>query len=1355
MTSFDLLNSPLEGRNLIEASAGTGKTYTIAGLYLRLLLEQRLSVDQILVVTFTVAATEELRGRIRSRIRDALAAFASGSSNDDDFLAGLVKKCDDRREAELLLTNALRCFDEAVVFTIHGFCQRTLQEKAFECSSFFDTELITDQSSLMQEVVDDFWRIHAYNSPSQAFISFAGNKWGPRALAALVQASASRLNVLRVIPEEDPPDTRDLEDACTIALDKMRKLWPTVREEVEELLAGSQGLNRRKYPQASLKGWIQTVDKYLSAGSFLPFPGELECFGANALECAVKKGCQPPRHQLFILVDDLCSKLKELEAAFDQRLIHLKRKLLLFVREELPKRKIEQNIRSFDDLLLSLQSALRGKGGADLAQVIREKYRAALIDEFQDTDPIQYAIFKTIYPDRENILFLIGDPKQAIYSFRGADVFAYIEAAKDVEARYTLGTNWRSVPELIRAVNTIFSNRDNPFIFEDIPFHPVSPPAVSVPDERGKTCLELDAQLNAASVRECGTQIDTASLQKLGAQAGDAPLKEFGTQPGGAHIQKLDAQPDTASLQLWFLGCEDVHHPAASGKRISKGEAKKQLPEAVASEIGRLLRAGQKGQARIDGRPVTPGDIAVLVRTNEQARSMQEALQVRKIPSVLYSSESLFTSREAVELLTVLAAVAEPGREEKIKAALVTDLMGMSGNELASLIGDSAAWGMWLEKFRAYHELWARRQGFMIMASTLIAQEKIKSRLLAYRDGERRVTNLLHCMEVLHQAALENNLGIEGLVKWFTRQINEHPEKEEYQIRLETDEKAVKLVTIHKSKGLEYSIVFCPFCWSGVREEKEMAFFHDPESGHKTTIVLGSQNLLHARGKGTVKSLATQEALAEDLRLLYVALTRARYRCYLVWGTIGRAEASALAYLLHPAEGDGTAGGSDPVQTTAAWLSRLDNQKMLDDLGVLAQKAKGAITICPMPETSKDTFEAAEGPGDSLSCRTFSGSIPDDWHIASFSFLVSGREELGEWGEGRGLDEKHPVEDAGVDRGVDRGVGREVGREVDRGIDRGAGRGIAAGGQEIAARGQETAGGQEITARGQEKRIGAAGQRTVAAGQGIVSEDQEEDALLSPDDFPRGTRAGTCLHDILQNLDFAERTPEATEKLVQERLAAHGFDPAWTMPVCSLLDRVLATPLLDGQEGFSLSCLARKDRVAEMEFYLPLERITSRGLGRIFEAHGGPDVPKGFAGMLEMLDFAPVKGLLKGFIDLVFHFGGRYYLVDYKSNYLGPGLENYAQDILPEIMEREYYLLQYHLYTVAFHKYLARRVKGYDYEVHFGGIFYTFLRGMDPSRGSGFGIYRARPSLALIDSLDRYFCGSSMVLAGGKIDPLK
>ncbi|MGA1874688.1 MAG: exodeoxyribonuclease V subunit beta [bacterium] len=1225
MQPFDLLGSPLEGRNLIEASAGTGKTYTIAGLYLRLLLEKRLSVEQILVVTFTLAATEELRSRIRRRIREAHEAFSSEQSQDP-FLAGLVGKVKNAAEARILLTNALRCFDEAAIFTIHGFCQRTLLDKAFECHSLFSTNFISDQSTFLQEAVDDFWRIHVYTA-SPEFIGFLRQKkTSPESLASLAGRYAGR-PFLRIIPEHECIETDGLEKKCREAFDELGRIWFESQEDVEDLLLHHKGLNRHSYREASLEKWSKEVSRYLSSGSLFPCCEKLAKFGAGSLAGAVKKGCEAPDHPLFSKCDEFLRLLRELEEAFGRKLQAFKRKLLAFVQEELPRRKRKENLQSFDDLLLTVQSALQKDGGEALAGELRRKYQAALIDEFQDTDPVQFAIFTTIYPDRKSTLFLIGDPKQAIYSFRGADIFAYLEARKAVEWQYTLDTNWRSSPELVRAINTLFSNRRNPFVYPDIPFY------------RIKSAFEASTN---------------------------------GLAWGEGHEQ------DRAPFRLWFMTRGD------SGKLISKGTAEEKVPEAVADEIGRLLGEGKAGRAvlHLDGRPVEAKDIAVLVRTNRQARLVQEALRSRGIPSVLYSTESLFSSREARELLTVLSAVADSTHESSVRAALATDMMGVSGDDLAVLIGDETAWTGRLEKFSRFHELW-RERGCITMSRTLVAQEGVRSRLLAYPDGDRRLTNLLHCFEVLHQASLEHKLGMKGLIKWFARQIEEQPEKEEYQIRLETDEEAVRLITIHRSKGLEYPIVFCPFVWGagGGKENSEVTFFHDPDQGRKATLVLGSPD----GAESSFRSLMKKEILAENLRLLYVALTRARERVYLVWGAFREQEILAPAFLLHPNGEEKTDDPADPADPdnllaeSESPLANLEDRQMLNDLEALVRKAEGAITVSPLPERTCASYRTRQDV-PSLFLRRFSRVIPCRRLTASFSSLTSGKAE--------GWDEP--------------------------------------GSDDLSMSGES----DERTAEEE------------------LEAPEREDSLTILQ-FPRGAKAGTCLHEIFERLDFASQDHEVTLPIVQERLLIHGFSEDWTPAVCSMVRNVLSTPLEEGKPDFTLSTLSRhgrirnRDQVREMPFYFPIASITSRRLGEILKAFGGPNVPERLADLVGKLDFTQTGGFLKGYIDLVFQHDGSYFLLDWKSNYLGSSLEHYRKGTLQETMEREYYFLQYHLYTVALHKYLARRIPGYDVETHFGGIFYVFLRGVAPE-APHYGIFRDRPSRALIEALSRYFEGSAL-----------
>ncbi|NVM27028.1 MAG: UvrD-helicase domain-containing protein, partial [Desulfobacterales bacterium] len=590
-----------------------------------------------------------------------------------------------------------------------------------------------------------------------------------------------------------------------------------------------------------------------------------EKFTSGELEESVKKNHAPPGHPFFDLCQTLREKQRELERVFDQRLLGLKVELFHYVHDELVRRKGQKNIQFFDDLLLRLHRSLEEKSGEALAGAMRMKFRAALIDEFQDTDPIQYAIFKRVFGTGKGILFLIGDPKQAIYGFRGADVFAYMDAARDVESRYTLGENWRSEPDLIAAINAIFARADRPFVYDEIPFQPAAPATNKDPD-----FLRMDGQ------RE-------------------------------------------PPLELWFVDASKVGEP---GKTITKTRARELIPRAVADEISRLISLGRDSRTLIGKTPLSEGDIAVLVRTNSEARLMQETLSSLGIPSVLYTTESLFDSHEALEMDRVLAGISEPNNERLLKAAMATDMMGTRGEELDGLTEDETGWEKWLLNLKRYHDLW-EEHGFIRMFRYLLFEQKVLTRLMSFPDGQRRTTNVLHLSEVLHVASTERRLCMAGLLKWLSEQRDSTaPRLEEHQLRLESDENAVKLVTIHKSKGLEYPVVFCPFAWGGSRIErkKDPFTFHDELDNMRLTLDLGSE------GMDENRVFAEKEQLAENLRLLYVALTRARSRCYLVWGRFKDAETSAPAYLFHQ---QGLREGGNVVDTTEERFMGLRDEDLI------------------------------------------------------------------------------------------------------------------------------------------------------------------------------------------------------------------------------------------------------------------------------------------------------------------------------------------------------------------------------------------------------------------------------------------
>ncbi len=1195
---FNLIDSPLEGSNLIEASAGTGKTYAITGLFLSLILEKNLPANEILVVTFTEAATDELKDRIRIRLREAIEAFSTGQGRDK-FLNGLIGKID-RVKALRSLNEALRIFDESCIYTIHGFCRKMLREYAFESGSLFDTELVTDQEGLKKEVVEDFWRMHFYHE-SPLFVNYAVHrKTSPGNLLSIFAGKAVGLD-LKIIPAPENPDSSVEELQFKEAFEEMRRAWPAAKEAVEQIFVTDKGLNRTKYGK-KIPVWIQRMEDLAASGGNNPilFDG-FSKFCSSEIEGAVKKNHTAPEHPFFHICETLRDTCEELADVFEKRLLGLKIKLFHFLQGELDLRKKRKNIQFFDDLLLRLYRALEGKGGKDLARGIREKFKAALIDEFQDTDPIQYAIFKNIFNAKKSGLFLIGDPKQAIYGFRGADIFAYMDAAAHARNRYTLNENWRSEPGLITAVNAVFENASPPFVYEQIPYHRVRPPA----EKKDFELLEIKGVLS------------------------ESPM------------------------QLWFL---DAGKITGSAKALNKSTARLRIAGAVAAEISRLLSLAAARKAMLGDRPLQEMDIAVLVRQNTEAHIMQQALSELKVPSVLYTTDNLFVSHEALEMERVLAGIVQPDKERALKSSLTTDMIGVSGEHIDRIIENEGEWEKWLVRFREYHTLW-NRHGFMRMFKSMALEEKALPRLMSFPDGERRSTNLLHLSEVLHQASVEKKLGMTGLLKWLSeKRDTETQTADEHQLRLESDENAVRLVTIHRSKGLEYPVVFCPFVWGGSRSRDRNGpfMFHDESENMKLTFDMGSEALDENR------VLAEKEMLAENLRLMYVAMTRAKNRCYLVWGRFNKADTSAPAYLLHPPDSDGR---DNILDATSARFNSLSDPGIYAELETLCGKAEGAIRLSEMPEKAGVDYSPQSGLQEKLRFQRFKGHIDQGFRISSFSSLISNQPNRAEIADHDG----------------------------------------------------------EIGADGYDQR----------ESEGLI--DREEPAGIFA--FPKGAGPGTFMHDILEHLDFTRKDDAHMKELVETKLLEYGFETLWNQTICDMLRNVLSVPLEPDQKDFTFSGIPNTERLNELGFYFPLKSITPEKLKRLFERMPIAELSSDFPERMGKLNFSPVSGFMKGFMDMVFQFQNRFYLVDWKSNYLGSRVEDYSPEALGMAMEEDLYILQYHIYTVALHQYLKVRLSDYSYEKHFGGVYYIFLRGVKPDMGPEFGVYRDRPPAELITEL--------------------
>ena len=1216
----------LVGTSLVEASAGTGKTYTITTLFLRLVVEEGLSVSAIVVVTFTEAATAELRGRIRRRLRQALEAFDDPSRASDDDLRAIVTRVADRDEGRRRVAAALGELDLAAISTIHAFCLRALQERAFESGARFGLELTPDTSELAREIAEDYWSSRMVPMAPDLY-RIARKPLDLTTTRTLVDAFARRAPDVTILPLAPPAGVEEtLRPALAKAFAAAGTTWRAHGKRVRALLLGAKKeLSQAKgdgYTEANVTRWCDELDALFATGTpSFSLPDAVGKLSRRRLD-AKQKGKNPrPDHPFFAEAEALADIA---ERAGGELVLGLKHELAAYVRREMSARKAARGVQGFDDLLLSLDRALASDGGEALARALRGQYKAALIDEFQDTDPVQFRIFRRVFHDERTPLLFVGDPKQSIYAFRGADVFSYFQAAKDAAgAPYTLDTNRRSDPSLVRAVNAIFERADAPFVFDEIAFHPVT-----------------------AHAKE-----DRLTFSK-------------GVEDG------RDGEP----FEILFL-------PRGSGqdKPYNKGWLGDRLPGLVAAEIARFLASG----ARIEDRPVRAGDVAVLTRTNDQARSVQDALRALGIPTVLESEASVFESPEAGELEQVLRAVLEPTRTGVLRSALGTSIVGLSAEAIVALEADESGWQAWSERFRAIQEVWASR-GFMPAYRALLGELGTTPRLLAYVDGERRVTNLLHLGDLLHSASRRERLGPSGLVRWLgVMRGAPHEtgllEGEAAELRLESDARAVKLLTIHKSKGLEFPIVYCPFLWStSVRTNPTCLPFHDASDGHRLKLHLDPDAAPDA------VAAAEREDQAELQRLLYVALTRAKHRCSIVWGAVNQADTSCLAYTLHPKR--------------TSWKD-ISDRDLRADLRVLEEASQGAIGVRDLDLTgaSPPRYDGGEErEGGELRARVYDRSIDRWWRIGSFSAMTSGAHSSVGAPEAEGRD-RDEVDEVATDASTTEAEDRErddVGERV----------------------------------------------ASEAQGEGSASFDGEAPpgrVLLH--DFPRGTKAGTLLHSVLEDHDFTDRDPGAHARLVRDKLEAFGYGDKGLQPaLAEAIDAMLDTPL---GIGARLRDIPRARRIDELEFLLPVTQeprtqVTAKAIAAVFAKHRTEAVPRAYVDdHLAKLGFLPLRGFLRGFVDLVFEHYGRFYVVDYKSNHLGVTASDYAPERLAPAMSHANYFLQYHLYTLAVHRWLERRMRGYDYDRAFGGVLYLFARGMHPSHPAGTGIFFDRPTRAMVDAL--------------------
>ena len=1188
---LNVMTLPLFSERLIEASAGTGKTYTIAGLYLRLLLghgdenahPRPLSVDEILVVTFTDAATSELRDRIRARIVQTRQAFIAGFS-DDPLISELLNQYPDHAQAEYLLLNAVRQMDEAAIFTIHGFCQRMLKEHAFESGSYFETEFITDQATIRIQAVEAFWResfYHTNDSQDLLLAKLVDSLWAsPQLLLKDISRYLSDPYLSIQAPLADKSLKQSL-NAIVESIDQFKQQWLAAYQDIESHIKES-GVDKRSYSSRNVPKWIGQITEWAQQPTqSIVVPDSLARFDVDLLHEKTKKGAAPSLN-IFTVVNQFLAQDIDLKPA-------LLAQAIAYTRKHVSDYKKQQSLLSFDDLLTNLHQALdsnRSAQAVSLATKIRTQYPLAMIDEFQDTDLMQYEIFNTIYGAQSDAgLLMIGDPKQAIYSFRGADIFTYIKARKTVKNHYTLGTNYRSTPMMVDGVNRLFEQSSAPFIYrDDIGFTPVK----SVPN---KPTFILDGQ----------------------------------------------EQP---AITQWLLPSEGT---------VSNSDYQTQMALACANQINTLLTQGLNGQAGFKNEEsmvaVKASDIAVLVRTGREAQLVKTQLAQQGIASVYLSNrQSIFGSTIIKDCWRVLHAIANPNDGRAIRSAMATGLMAQSLEQLERLNNDERRWQQLVDECHYYQDRW-QKVGVLAMLREFMHQHQLPSQLLALADGERQLTDLMHLGEMLQQQSLEI-VGEHALLHWLSDQMsNSDQENQEQQLRLESDKNLVQIVTIHKSKGLEYNLVFLPFICSA-RVTKEPIYHQDDHT------------LVDLKFGADALEAADKERLAEDLRLFYVAITRAIHHVWLGFAPVKSGQANK-------------AKTSDLHQSAIGYLyfaGEITNAEQLTARLSEMTATYNTMITCAPPLSKMPVFENVhEQQSPVLNARHFDGDIENNYWITSYSALSKS---------------SHSHEPTDIDASLET---------------------LAVDWEEALANVQDP-----------------------------VLEEATELTVFS---FPRGAHAGTFLHTLFEEIDFSETNSQVFSDKVSELLGESEFEDHWLGVLEDLIDNVLNKPLNYGDlpPQFKLSQLAMADKQVEMEFFMPIASLNCQALNECLSKHDP------LSKQAQDLSFNDVKGMLKGFIDLLFVADGKYYVLDYKSNHLGDTINDYSMAAMTETMVDHRYDFQYQLYSLALHRLLASRMSDYDFEQHFGGVFYLFLRGMDKNSSLDEGIFYNRPSKALIEELDALF----------------
>ncbi len=755
---FDAKTVDLAGKNLIEASAGTGKTYSIAILVLRLIIEKRIPLEKILMVTFTKPAVAELESRIRKFVRQAYK-YSLNIEIENQTIREVVDRSG-KESSKNELIKAVQSLDQLSVMTIHSYCERSLMQYPFETAQSFDFEIATDISDIRDLVVDDYWRKKINTLDKDLYLHF------------------TEFLTRRMIQDVLNKALEDKEYICG-GIDE-EAILKQIKESVQKTETARKTFeNHIRENFQNIKGMVPT-DRY--AVNFLKNASISPLTFIEAYKDGYNKGTQYIQHS-FPKEYDLCNgfmlEQKTLAELSHKFVYHLFKLAVDELTKKVVNYKADRRVIDFNDQIKLLHLAVNtGRVNTALAS----QYMAVFIDEFQDTDIHQYEIFSKLFSGK--ILFYIGDPKQSIFGWRKADIETYKSAKESVDNIYSMNLNFRSTGELINALNDFFS-MDNPFADDQINYQQV---------ERG--------------------------LQNLGSMT--------------------ENNADVEPLEIYGFN------------------NKTEIEKFVVNAVRHLL---VKEEININGERIRPSDIAIIVRTNREGRALKKSLSKADIPAVTIDNSKVMSSDEAETTRYLLETVMQPTRGA-INRVLLNPCFGKNMKDVEELEDEKH-----LDQFRVLRSIWHDSGIYNMMFRFFDLYQVRKFGLEMGIEGQRILTNFYQIAEILHQAELQNKYTPNELWLWCKRAQNDNNDENEQ--RVESQDDAVKITTIHKCKGLTYKIVFAPFLDLIIneypifefREQGEYKFTHQPDENQK--------------------KLWSEQIEQENRRLIYVALTRAQYKVYI------------------------------------------------------------------------------------------------------------------------------------------------------------------------------------------------------------------------------------------------------------------------------------------------------------------------------------------------------------------------------------------------------------------------------------------------------------------------------------------